>query len=517
MPKPTRASAGSGFHTWIEWLACVAVATAGGVALFESVSGQPLLGWDTFPEIETSRIGSFRDFVDTFGEQTAEGYYPAAFYRPVFNLLLAGGYALWGVEPIGFQALGAALVALCGIALFGLSRALHGSHCRTGPWTSLIVFLLLPVHAEVVPLVSRQMDPLCLLFSLLALWTALRAPRSSWVPALFTLLAVGSKEIGVLLPPLVFLVGWSRCDPAPAAIRLRRGLRLAAPHALAVAGVFAARFAALGELGGHSSTSVFGSFTRLGSTLGSLAVTLSGLWSTADKNPSPWLLSSLALLLGVAALASLWALLSAQGRNAGPERRGTSLALGLGLAWLIGCAWIYAASGFVQPWHHLLPGAAAALAVGAAAQSLARGRAGPRRWAATIGLSCIALWASLQAHHSPIFHDYGHWHRGGEVVEAYLQGLSLRIAGQNPGDVISVGLPPNWKPAEANPSGARLATLLAVYSLPAWAKLHFPERSIEFRHEMLASNSAAPDPNKIVVLVRRGSSRSGTPAPPRRP
>ena len=50
-----------------------------------------------------------------------------------------------------------------------------------------------------------------------------------------------------------------------------------------------------------------------------------------------------------------------------------------------------------------------------------------------------------------------------------------------------------------------MATLLAVYSLPAWARLHFPDRSIEFRHETLASDSSEPDPDKIVVLVRRGS------------
>lgn len=491
--------------SWIERFACVAVAAAAAVALFGDVSGQPLMGWDTYPEIETSRIEGFRDFVDTFREQTAEGYYSAPFYRPVFNLLLAGGYALWHLEPIGFQATGAVLIALCGLALFGLSRALLGVDARVGPWTTLIVFLLLPVHAEVVPLASRYMDPLCLVFSVLALWTQVRVRRSGWAPAIFTMLAVGSKEVGVLLPPLIFLLGWARSDRESQAMRLRVALRLAAPHALAVAVVFAARIAAIGGLGGHPSTRLSGAFTRLGSTLGSTGVTLSGVWTTADGTPPEWAIGSIAVLLGFAALASLWILLRRQGSMDEAAGLGSLLAVGLGLAWLVGLASVYAASGFVQPWHHFLPGGAAALAVGAAAQALTSALAGQWRISAAIGLSCIALWAALQARHSPIFHDYGHWNRGGAAVEEYLRGISLRIAGQRPGDVVSVGLPPNWKFADPNPSGATMATLLAVYSLPAWARLHFPDRSIEFRHETLASNSPEPDPDKIVVLVRRGS------------
>ena len=505
MPRDMRASAGTLIPSWIEPVACVAVAVAAGVALFGAVSGQPLMGWDTYPEIETSRIESFRDFIDTFREQTAEGYYPAAFYRPVFNLLLAGGYALWGLDPVGFQAMGAALLAACGLALFGLSRELLGVDCRTGPWTTFVVFLLLPVHAEVVPLASRYMDPLCLLFSVLALWTQARAPRSGWAPAIFTLLAVGSKEVGVLLPPLIFLLAWGRSDLASAAGRLRLASRLAAPHVLAVAVVFAARFAAIGGLGGHPTTSLFGAFSRLLSTLGALGATLSGVWSTAQGSPSVWLVGPITFLVVFGALASVWVQLRRPGSFEESAGRAPSLALALGLVWLVGLAAVYSASGFVQPWHHLLPGAAAALAVGAVAQALTASLSSPRRIPAVVGLGCIALWATLTARYSPVFHDYGHWHRGGRAVEVYLQDLSLRIANQRPGDLVFVGLPPNWKHIGPNPSGARIANLLSVYSLPAWAKLHFPERSIEFRHETLTSNSSDPDPEKVVVVVRRGS------------
>ena len=77
-----------------EWLAAIAVVTLAGAVFLARVPAFPLLGFDSYPEILTSRILDLDDFIGTFTEQTSEDFYPSAFYRPVLNLSLAADYAL---------------------------------------------------------------------------------------------------------------------------------------------------------------------------------------------------------------------------------------------------------------------------------------------------------------------------------------------------------------------------------------------------------------------------------------
>jgi tetratricopeptide (TPR) repeat protein len=174
-------------------------------------------------------------------------------YRPLPVLSFALDHDLWawltcrfgwGGGAVPSRAVNLALHALCAFLVFLLARRLLGPDSQ-GPWWALVLFALHPVHVEaVVGLVGRA-DLLMTLFGTAALLLHLRARDGSLAAALLAplLLAASllSKEAAVAVPFI--------------AAALDLGLRgrgrtpwiSYAGYALALAGVFAARRAVLGE------------------------------------------------------------------------------------------------------------------------------------------------------------------------------------------------------------------------------------------------------------------------------
>ena len=496
-----------------------ATAIAAGVILFARVRSYPLLGWDTYPEIATSRIRSWTDLLGTFVEQTAEGHYPWSFYRPIFNLSLAADFRAWGLEAAGYHVTSTLLYIACGLALFWLAQRLLGRGAQLGRWVALLVFLLLPVQVEVVPVVSRRMDLLCGVFSAAALATLVprvdrRAPPGGVLPVLFTLLAVGSKEAGAVLPVLVFVLACYLGSAQARWKRYRRGALIALPHLLAVGVVFGARFLALGDLGGYPTTSPLGVVTRLPWALGACVLHLIPLTRPPE---SRWVLDA----LGAAALvASAWIALPPLWKGCAPNRSTAPttparVTAATAACWLVLLAGIYGASGTLRPWHLFLPGMALALLLGATAQSLAESALKQRRRAPALALLGLGLFIAGEASRSPLLRDYPQWRLGARAQARYLDALAGRISETADGEVIAASLPPMIrKPA---PDGfGEAATLLAIYSLPGWAELRFPDRRIVFRHRSLKSDAPDPEPGALVVRVRgwRDAASAGAPRRP---
>lgn len=506
-----------------EALAAVAVAAAAGAVLLARTHALELLGFDTYPQIASSRVLDFSDFVGTFTESTSDGVYPYSFYRPLFNLSLAADYALWGLEPFGYHLTDAALTAACGLATFLLVRRLLGPGAHVGPWTALVGFLLLPVHIEVMPLVSRRMDLLCGLLSALALASHARAlegsRRALLCAPLLTLLATSAKESGVVVVPLVFMMTIFRRPRAGPGERVRAAASAALPHLVAIAVVFGARFAALGELGGHPTTNLAGAVTRLPWALGRMLIRISGLGPT-QGSPGFWLSSG----IGLAAALPLVALVVALLRGEDSRRRGLASdgaaraelsSAGVAACWLLGLAAIQGAVGMLQPWHLLVPCQAFVVGVAALAQrSTASLRQGARP-AAVIGLFLVAGWLGLAARDSPLLRTYTHWERASARLEEYLDGLARDIGASPDGTVLEVRLPPIRTPSDPNRIGAVFATAIQVYSLPSWARLRIPERRIVFRHKMLGDEGAEPVPGALVVWVRPRPGRDAPQGPSR--
>lgn len=125
-------------------------------------------------------------------------------------------------------------------------------------------------------------------------------------------------------------------------------------------------------------------------------------------------------------------------------------------------------------------------------------------------LIALALWGVLVSRYSPLLIGFGHWDVGAQGLGRYLQMLTRKIEENPTGGYVEVPPPQRYIPGNPSPITTPLATFVADYSLPAWAELRFPERSIEFREH--SSRPLALEPGIWVIGIRDSRRR---PAPSR--
>jgi hypothetical protein len=236
--------------------ALAAVAVAAAFLLGRLSIPAELYGWDSYPLIAASKFDSMGAFFGTFAEELMDGRYPAgSFYRPVLHLMLGVEHAVGGLSPTIYGATDVAVAALAAI-LVGVSALRMGLH-PLGAALALAFVILNPVADNVVWFMPRRPESLSLLFiaAALALQRPGEAVRGLRLLGTFVaaLLAVGSKESGVLVVPLLLVLHASQTTPV-------RALRHTLPAIAAVALVLLARTAVLGGMGGHPESS----FSNLG-------------------------------------------------------------------------------------------------------------------------------------------------------------------------------------------------------------------------------------------------------------
>jgi tetratricopeptide (TPR) repeat protein len=212
---------GSPYPAWL-----VASLLAGAVLLAYANSFRGPFVFDDVPSIvENATILRLGDSLSppAEGGLTVSG-------RPVLNLTLALNHAISGMDGWSYHALNLLIHLLAGLTLFGLVRRtlrrLDGSVGRGSSPTSgqpsaikpdllaLVIaglWLLHPLQTESVTYVIQRAESLMGLFFLLTLYAFARAvdsPRPRlWHAASFLacLLGVGTKEVMVLAPVMVFL------------------------------------------------------------------------------------------------------------------------------------------------------------------------------------------------------------------------------------------------------------------------------------------------------------------------
>lgn len=130
------------------------------------------------------------------------------YYRPLANLTYRLDYKLWGMKPQGFRATNFVLHVLTSFLLY--SFILFLAHDRqTAFWASLL-YAVHPVNTEAVSWVSGRNNILVTLFFLSSLYFYIKrwegAGRLSFMASvLFCVLAILSKEFGLLILPCIFL------------------------------------------------------------------------------------------------------------------------------------------------------------------------------------------------------------------------------------------------------------------------------------------------------------------------
>ena len=127
----------------------------------------------------------------------------SALYRPVTLLSYVVNFQL-GAWPEFFHIFNLLLYATT-IFLIYLFVGRISKDERIGVVTA-VLFLVLPIHTEVVANISNRTELLALLFLLLALLEASRERARYWLLGLWTFLALGSKESAIAVVPLVLLV-----------------------------------------------------------------------------------------------------------------------------------------------------------------------------------------------------------------------------------------------------------------------------------------------------------------------
>ncbi len=173
--------------------------------------------------------------------------------RPVQLASLMADAFLWGREPFGYRLTNILLHALNGCLLFSVLRGLPergSSHAIRGRWAAVpamlasALFLVHPLGVEAVCEPSNREDLLATAFVLCALLSAMRIMDTAraWLVVLcasvFTFLALGSKETGIVAPVLV--VAWLLLFPGNSSRQQR--ILLAIVPCLVTALFFAIRF-----------------------------------------------------------------------------------------------------------------------------------------------------------------------------------------------------------------------------------------------------------------------------------
>jgi hypothetical protein len=173
-----------------------------GVLYLNSLGGDFV--WDDRSLIlQNPQIQHPRRVLETFTQPLTVFGINYGYYRPITMLSFALDQWLWGGKPLGFHVTNLILhlaVVLCLYFFFT-----HLVKWKTGLIASLL-FVSFACHVENIAFISGRMDVLATLFMLLCLWLYFRqktpSPFTLTACALFTLLALLSKELAIMLPTI---------------------------------------------------------------------------------------------------------------------------------------------------------------------------------------------------------------------------------------------------------------------------------------------------------------------------
>jgi hypothetical protein len=187
-------------------------------------------------------------------DRTTEGFAyetfsPVGHWRPFTKLSWLADYTLWGPNSARFHLTGI-LIHLCtGMVVAYMCRQLGAPHYVAA--LGSLLFLVHPVAAKPVGLVSLRADLWCGLFCLLSIASAVyrerqEAPTKTWLPwfsYLTSFLAMLSKEAGLFLP--LFFVGYHFARHRNKNQQIRKTVRVAWPYFAVVAIYSVVRFGLL--------------------------------------------------------------------------------------------------------------------------------------------------------------------------------------------------------------------------------------------------------------------------------
>ena len=129
----------------------------------------------------------------------------ASLYRPTTLLSYTFNFIFFGHGPAGFHFINLVLYSIvCSLVYLLIKRLWKNDHLA---FFTALIFLILPIHTEVIANISGRGEILALLFSLLTLFEFTTDKKINfWRAGLWMLLAIGSKEIAIAIIPIIFVL-----------------------------------------------------------------------------------------------------------------------------------------------------------------------------------------------------------------------------------------------------------------------------------------------------------------------
>ncbi|MEO0649329.1 MAG: hypothetical protein AAFZ65_01460 [Planctomycetota bacterium] len=427
---------------WISGLVCLGLILASLVLHWRAIADVWLVGPDLFHLLEASRVGAERGL----GEVLTSKIQPFLnFYRPLTSLSFAVDQMVWDLNAVGFQATNLACFGFCLVAFWLTALRLFGTRRGgAGAIAAVAVFAFMPIAWEVVPFIERRSECMLTGFALLALRAQLSAGKDRAMPiapAVWSLLAMCSKDSGLALLPVYFVAAMVAAPEGGPLDRALRGARAMVPHVVLSSLFFGMRLVAIGGVGGDENTSL-ANLVRVPLVV----LDMLGMFMVPKAPVDVGLAFGWSLILTV--LLAFLALvpwtrafgLGGTSDSDGGELDATALrAWAVLLPWVLIFVGIYTLRGFITPWYVFAPSAAWCLLVGLLADSLA-GQLGRGAWIhrllAAASLIALASTAWVQGGRSPIFTGDPHVDGISEREQTFFAELERLILESPSGTVI---------------------------------------------------------------------------------
>jgi protein O-mannosyl-transferase len=234
------------------WLCAIAVVSS--VVVYANALHNPFVYDDFHIIVENRALERFPDILAVVLHDAM---------RPLAGISWAIDRALWGAEPIGFHVSSLAWHLLNIVLVFAVSRrgVIDAAHPRADAEDRALVtatiaatiFAVHPALTQAVGYIGARADLLCAsasLATLLVFRHAVVTGRARWYVATLVgwIIAIGAKEVGVMLPPLLFVYDALLLSNRGAFRRRARALHL--PLVAGMALIAASRLAVLWRLEG---------------------------------------------------------------------------------------------------------------------------------------------------------------------------------------------------------------------------------------------------------------------------
>lgn len=427
-------------------------------------------------------------------------------YRPVLSLSVWTEKQLFGLWAPGYQATNALCLAFAALALGHLARRVVGTELAA--LVAALALLLHPSLIDVAPFVERRSELLMVGFAALSAASATRPGRGAALrAALFGLLAMGSKDNGLVALPLAAGAAWIAAQGTPRA-RVARAGAACWPLALATVAFAGWRARVVGGLGGRGDRE----------PLALVAEHPGQVLELVDRalRPEPFASERplTAVLLAAVAAALLAVLWLGHGARRPRSTRPGSTRPGTARPWrgvLLGALWTeaflltYAARGVWRLWYVLPLAAGLSLCLGGVTERLAeawraRGERPLAARAAGLGLVALALSLGWQARFGVVLGDLRPLRERTRRIEAFYGELERRIETFGPGIAIAVPELPSRIETPPGPGYYDNVRDVTKTTVRAWAAVRLPGERVRMKPSAERAGPAERYPDDYLLV-----------------